>query len=142
MSVYFAERDGLIKIGYSSRPRERAVKLGATLLATVPGGFADELNMHARFKADRVEGEWFRPSEALRAFIERIPKTEPPGQILTAGDVAEMFKVSVVTVGNWASAGKLRCFRTPGGHRRFRVEDVEAFIAETETEVAANKAAS
>lgn len=39
-----------------------------------------------------------------------------------------MFGVSVGTVARWADEGKLRCFETPGGQRRFRRADVEAFI--------------
>lgn len=50
-------------------------------------------------------------------------ETETP---LTAGEVAELFKVSTVTVGVWAEQGKLPFFRTPGGHRRFHREDVDA----------------
>lgn len=48
--------------------------------------------------------------------------------LLTAGEVAELFKVSTVTVGVWADQGKLPFFRTPGGHRRFKRSDVDAFI--------------
>lgn len=49
---------------------------------------------------------------------------------LTTGDVAKAFNVSPVTVINWADTGKLPSFRTPGGHRRFRQADIDAFIAE------------
>lgn len=54
---------------------------------------------------------------------------QPP---LKASEVAEMFSVDPSTVNRWADEGKLPCFRTPGGHRRFRREDVDAFIAATE----------
>lgn len=43
---------------------------------------------------------------------------------LTTGQVAEAFGVHPTTVIAWADAGKLRCFRTPGGARRFRPQDV------------------
>lgn len=49
---------------------------------------------------------------------------------LTSGDIAQVFGVSIGTVANWVKDGKLRAFTTPGGHRRFRPEDVDAFIAE------------
>lgn len=52
---------------------------------------------------------------------------------LTSKDVARLFSVSTVTVANWADSGKLASFRTPGGHRRFRRADVDAFIADSAT---------
>jgi excisionase family DNA binding protein len=42
--------------------------------------------------------------------------------------VAELFAVTPDAVAGWADAGKLPSFRTPGGQRRFRREDVEAFL--------------
>ena len=45
-----------------------------------------------------------------------------------------MFGASTSAVVQWAEEGKLAYFRTPGGHRRFRREDVDAFIAETSRE--------
>lgn len=35
-----------------------------------------------------------------------------------------MFNVNPKTVARWASSGLLGAIRTPGGHRRFREEDV------------------
>lgn len=51
---------------------------------------------------------------------------------LTPGDVASIFNVSTVTVAAWADSGKLPCFKTPGGQRRFLRSDVEAFLAADE----------
>lgn len=48
---------------------------------------------------------------------------------LTSGDVAKLFNVHPSTVIEWADKGQLPCFRTPGGQRRFRRADVEAFLA-------------
>lgn len=31
-----------------------------------------ELRLHARFQADRIDGEWYRPSPALLAFIDGL----------------------------------------------------------------------
>lgn len=55
-----------------------------------------------------------------------MPQHERP---LTPKQVAELFGVTTVTVGTWADEGKLPHFRTPGGQRRFRRADVEAFLA-------------
>lgn len=49
---------------------------------------------------------------------------------LTSGQVAKLFNVHPTTVMDWADKGLLPCFRTPGGQRRFRREDVDAFLPE------------
>lgn len=48
---------------------------------------------------------------------------------LTPADVARMFNVSTNTVAKWADDGRLPSFRTPGGQRRFRRDDIEALLA-------------
>lgn len=42
------------------------------------------------------------------------------------GEVSRLLGVSISTVRNWERVGKIASFRTPGGQRRFRVEDIEA----------------
>jgi excisionase family DNA binding protein len=46
--------------------------------------------------------------------------------------VANRFGVSRQTVRDWAEKGLLPSFRTPGGQRRFRAEDVDAFLKSQE----------
>jgi excisionase family DNA binding protein len=48
---------------------------------------------------------------------------------LTAGDAAGILGVSVQTLRQWADEGKVRAFRTLGGHRRFRPEDIQVLQA-------------
>ncbi len=72
--VYFVEAEGKIKIGHSVDVGERlrAIRTShphATLLGTIPGSEPEERELHDRFAPERVAGEWFSPSEALRAFI-------------------------------------------------------------------------
>lgn len=50
-------------------------------------------------------------------------------EYLTPQEVAEMLMVSPVTVRQWAQKGGLKAFTTPGGHRRFHRNDVQAFAA-------------
>lgn len=48
--------------------------------------------------------------------------------LLTPGEVARKFRVDPKTVTRWAAAGKISSIRTPGGHRRFRADEVQALL--------------
>ncbi|GAA0853228.1 BldC family transcriptional regulator [Streptosporangium amethystogenes subsp. fukuiense] len=48
--------------------------------------------------------------------------------LMTPGEVAAAFRVDPKTVTRWAQAGRIESIRTPGGHRRFRREVVEALL--------------
>lgn len=50
-----------------------------------------------------------------------------PSGYLTTFDVAGLLGVSPPTVVNWINAGLLLAHRTPGGHRRVSVQDLETF---------------
>lgn len=75
--VYFIrdELTGNIKIGVAADPEKRLQELATgsagalTILRTEPGGARRELALHKKFSADRVRGEWFRPSDALMEHI-------------------------------------------------------------------------
>ena len=54
------------------------------------------------------------------------------GELLTVGEVAEMFRVDPKTVNRWAKAGKLSYVRTIGSHHRFRADEVMRLLRETE----------
>jgi excisionase family DNA binding protein len=55
------------------------------------------------------------------------PADEP--SLLTPGEVAQLLRVDPKTVTRWAKEGRLPpAFVTPGGHRRYRLEDVEALV--------------
>ena len=42
-------------------------------------------------------------------------------------ELAQMWNLSESTIKRWADAGQLHCQRTPGGHRRFQVQDIRDF---------------
>ena len=44
------------------------------------------------------------------------------------GRACEILGVNESTVRRWADSGEIRCFRTPGGHRRFAEEDLLTLI--------------
>lgn len=55
---------------------------------------------------------------------------------LSPGEVADLLKVSPVTVRHWAREGRLKFVTTPGGHRRFSRVDIEQLAAECGADVA------
>ncbi len=50
-------------------------------------------------------------------------------EVLTTFEASRYLNVAPKTVSNWIDAGHLKAYRTVGGHRRIRREDLEAFIA-------------
>ncbi len=57
-------------------------------------------------------------------------------ELLSTGEVAEIFAVDPATVTRWADKGLIASIRTPGGHRRFKRDDVDAFLIPTTPEAA------
>lgn len=49
-------------------------------------------------------------------------------QFLSTDDVSKVLHVGKSTIKRWTDEGKLKCFRTPGGHRKFKATNVEEFI--------------
>ena len=56
-------------------------------------------------------------------------ETEP---LLTPREVAELFRVDPKTVTRWARAGRLTAIRTPGGHRRYKENEVRDILRRRE----------
>src|ERR671925_1809284 len=48
---------------------------------------------------------------------------------LTLGQAAEYLGVAQSTIRKWSDTGRLPAFYTPGGHRRFRRGDLDAFLS-------------
>jgi excisionase family DNA binding protein len=48
-------------------------------------------------------------------------------KLFSTADLARMWNVSESTVKRWADAGDLTCTKTPGGHRRFTLDEVSRF---------------
>lgn len=49
---------------------------------------------------------------------------------LSVHEVARILGCGESSVRTWADTGRLPCWRTPGGHRRFRRADVDALLPE------------
>ena len=48
--------------------------------------------------------------------------------VYTTFETAKLCHVSPLSIINWVNAGRLPAFRTPGGHRRIRREDLVRFM--------------
>jgi hypothetical protein len=85
--VYFAEREGYVKIGTTVNLPNRIRELSAggsmlqgmtagpvTVLATIPGGRDKERALHRRFSRQRADRkhEWFWYEGKLREFVEGL----------------------------------------------------------------------
>lgn len=57
--------------------------------------------------------------------------TRASQQWLTLGDASKQLGVSPATLRQWADRGKVRAFRTPGGHRRFSISEMRSLVAAT-----------
>lgn len=73
--VYFIECGGFVKIGVAVNVEKRLASLQTgnpaplTLLVAISGNEKMERELHKRFAVDRVQGEWFNFSPALKAYI-------------------------------------------------------------------------
>ncbi len=50
------------------------------------------------------------------------------GRWLSLGRACDILGVNETTLRHWADAGRIRAFRTPGGHRRFSRDDLNGLI--------------
>lgn len=82
-SVYFVRADsGRIKIGRSADVVQRLTQLrldageGVALIAAFPGVGRFERRVHSAVAADRIDGEWFRPSPAVMALAHCLTPEE------------------------------------------------------------------
>ena len=62
-----------------------------------------------------------------RGFLMPHEASETPN-LLSPGEVAELFRVDPKTVTRWAKAGKLSPVKTLGGHRRYHAHEVHELL--------------
>lgn len=61
--------------------------------------------------------------------VAAADRVQVDGELLTPADVAKLFRVDPKTVTRWALHGRLAgAIRTPGGHRRWRAEDIRKLL--------------
>ena len=70
-----------------------------------------------------------RPTEPMNARNRPpLPPTPAAPELLSRAEVARLFGVSVSTVSRWARQGLLKAVRTPGGHYRFRADEMRRAV--------------
>jgi len=57
------------------------------------------------------------------------------GKIISISETSKLMCVTIATLKIWDNEGKLKAkFKTPGGHRRYDIDDIEKFIGNSITE--------
>ena len=75
-------------------------------------------------------------SDGAPAEGEADAEAQVKTEVLSTRQVAQLLGVGEATVKRWADSGEIDCFRTPGGHRKFRLSDVTGFVQKRQYEVA------
>ena len=65
----------------------------------------------------------------------RSPQS-PAASWLSITEASKRLNIHPATLRDWSDRGKIRTFRTPGGHRRFSGDDVDALASEAAPELA------
>ena len=60
-------------------------------------------------------------------------------KLLNMRETMDYLNVSKITLQRWDNSGKLKAVRTSGGHRRYKLSDLEKFIGEDNAEEKENK---
>jgi excisionase family DNA binding protein len=93
-----------------------------------------------RVQADRVLARDLAKAERdYEALGQRHDATERPLEF-PIRDAASFLGVSISSVRLWSDAGTLKCYRTPGGQRRYNASELEAFASELRELVARENA--
>ncbi len=66
--------------------------------------------------------------------MQNLPVSNDSGYYSTK-HLAKLLRVNETTIRRWANAGMLKCFRTPGGHRKFTAYQISGFIRKYEYEL-------
>lgn len=103
--IYFIQAEGIghVKIGYTDgddvSDRAAALQTGSPVplrvLGTILGTLEDEKNLHRRFAAHRVHGEWFKPVPELLALFTAAEREPVDGIEVVERSVT----IRVLTVG-------------------------------------------
>jgi excisionase family DNA binding protein len=68
--------------------------------------------------------------------ITPVPSSSAPTQWLSLKEASDFLGVHFTTLRTWADNGDIPVFRTPGGHRRFSIDDLRRFLLERSSHLA------
>lgn len=49
-------------------------------------------------------------------------------KLISISEAGRMLGITPKTLQIWCNEEKIKCYRTVGGHRRFKIEDIEIFL--------------
>lgn len=82
--IYFLQAEsGPVKIGIARSPKDRLRQVQThtheevRLIGVMPGNFKIERELHKRFRAFHIRGEWFNFSEEIQKLIAENPVPDP-----------------------------------------------------------------
>ena len=124
MTVYFARagQDGPVKIGRAADPEKRIrdLNVGAPvplrLVRVIAGNSHEEAQLHRRYRAQRLHGEWFTWSDDMMATEVEPPKASAVDELLSlfgglTGSRKALGERDDRTLNGWRKAGRIPHFR-------------------------------
>lgn len=67
-------------------------------------------------------------SRAKKKKIDTVLKVVSPERLMTSHEAASFIQMNPSTINKWVKEGRIKAFRTPGGHRRITVGDFVDFL--------------
>lgn len=112
---------GLVKIGRAGNPWRRLSQIQAhnasllEIVAIEPGGAQREAELHERFSASRVRGEWFRFDGELEQYAQALGLPEKP---LRANDTTFFWGMPQIEVSRATGISQGALSKLQNGQRR------------------------
>jgi DNA-binding transcriptional regulator YdaS (Cro superfamily) len=134
------ERGGLVKIGYSTDPRARLIKLradspvDAVLLGAIPGTPEDEAKWHKAFGVFHERGEWFNDEDEM--ISDRFPPM--PAPVVEVVDLRSWLKANGISAAQLAAhigVSPIRLSNMMTGRHRPNAETMWAIECATDGEI-------
>ena len=69
-------------------------------------------------------------------------KTDDKSNWISIGEASRIIGVTEVTLRQWSDNGFIKVFITPGGHRRYNIEEVQAFVKSHENKIGSQEIAA
>jgi len=131
--IYFISapiREGAaIKVGLSRSPEARLPYFQShspvllSLIHYMPGSESLLLRLRERFSSEHLHGSWYTCEGEVVSFLEAATR-DGATDVLSPQEAATFLSVGIDKIDTLAAAGELTVMYSPGGHRRFLVEEL------------------